>query len=272
MKKRMSAFYATFMGLVYAFLYAPIVVMIVFSFNSAKSTTKFEGFSLKWYEELFRKPEVIQALLNTLVLALASALIATVLGTLAAVGMNMIKNKPFSSSMMMITNIPMMNPDIVTGVSLMLLFVFVGRFIGAADSLSFVTLLIAHITFNLPYVILNVLPKLKGMDKSLVEAAMDLGCTPVKAFFKVTLPEIMPGIFSGALMAFTLSLDDFVISYFTSGADFQTLPLYMYSITRKNVKPDIYALSTIVFVIILLLLLLSNFVQMRSDKKKTGRK
>ena len=252
--------------------YLPIAVVVIYSFNESRLTSTWGGFSLKWYEELFRKPEVIQALLNTLVLALASALIATVLGTLAAVGMNMIKNKPFSSSMMMITNIPMMNPDIVTGVSLMLLFVFVGRFIGAADSLSFVTLLIAHITFNLPYVILNVLPKLKEMDKSLVEAAMDLGCTPVKAFFKVTLPEIMPGIFSGALMAFTLSLDDFVISYFTSGADFQTLPLYMYSITRKNVKPDIYALSTIVFVIILLLLLLSNFVQMRSDKKKTGRK
>ena len=244
----MKIFSKIYMWIIFLILYAPIIVMIVFSFNDGGSLSSFTEFSFKWYEELFRKPEVIQALLNTLVLALASALIATVLGTLAAVGMNMIKNKPFSSSMMMITNIPMMNPDIVTGVSLMLLFVFVGRFIGAADSLSFVTLLIAHITFNLPYVILNVLPKLKGMDKSLVEAAMDLGCTPMKAFFKVTLPEIMPGIFSGALMAFTLSLDDFVISYFTSGADFQTLPLYMYSITRKNVKPDIYALSTIVSV------------------------
>ena len=272
MKKRLSPFSGFFMALVYMFLYAPIAVMIFFSFNSAKSTTKFEGFSFKWYEELFRKPEVIEALINTLILALASAAIATLLGTLAAVGINMVKNKPFPSPMMMVTNIPMMNPDIVTGVSLMLLFVFVGRFIGAADSPSFVTLLIAHVTFNLPYVILNVLPKLRGMDRSLVEAAMDLGCTPVSSFFKVVLPEIMPGIFSGALMAFTLSLDDFVISYFTSGADFQTLPLYMYSITRKNVKPDIYALSTIVFVVILLLLLLSNMIQIKSDKKKMGRK
>ena len=272
MKKRSSPLSGFFMGIVYLFLYAPIVVMIFFSFNSAKSTTKFEGFSLKWYAELFNKPEVIEALVNTLILALASAAVATLLGTLAAVGMNMVKNRAFSSGMMMVTNIPMMNPDIVTGVSLMLLFVFVGRLMGAADSLSFVTLLIAHITFNLPYVILNVLPKLRQMDNSLVEAAMDLGCTPVSAFFKVVLPEIMPGIFSGALMAFTLSLDDFVISYFTSGADFQTLPLYMYSITRKNVKPDLYALSTIVFVVILLLLLLSNVIQIKSEKRKSGKK
>lgn len=269
MRKHASRIY---LGIIFAILYIPILTLILFSFNSSESTSVFAGFDIKWYVELFKSSDAFEALRNTLVLAVLSALLATVIGTAAAEGIYKIRSKFIKTAIISVTNVPMMNPDIVTGVSLMLLFVFVGRFIGAADSLSFVTLLIAHVTFNLPYVILNVLPKLRGMDRSLVEAAMDLGCTPVSSFFKVVLPEIMPGIFSGALMAFTLSLDDFVISYFTSGADFQTLPLYMYSITRKNVKPDIYALSTIVFVVILLLLLLSNMIQIKSDKKKMGRK
>ena len=259
-------------ALIFAFLYAPLIIMVLFSFNSSNSLSVFTGFSLDWYKELFASDEVLEALTNTLILAALSSVIATVIGTAAAIGIEKMRTKWLKAAVNTVSNLPMMNPDIVTGISMALLFVFAMRLFGADSMLGFGTVLIAHITFNLPYVILNVLPKLRGMDRSLVEAAMDLGCTPVKAFFKVTLPEIMPGIFSGALMAFTLSLDDFVISYFTSGADFQTLPLYMYSITRKNVKPDIYALSTIVFVIILLLLLLSNFVQMRADKKKTNKK
>ncbi len=272
MNKKKTFFSVFYMGFVYLLLYAPILVMIVFSFNSAKSTTSFEGFSFKWYLELFHKPDVIEALLNTLLLAFLSALIATVIGLVASIGIYGIRNRHLRSGVMLVTNIPMMNPDIVTGVSLMLLFVFIGRVIGfAGDSLSFVTLLIAHITFNIPYVILNIMPKFNQLDNSIVEAATDLGCTPAQAFFKVIFPEIMPGVFSGALMSFTLSLDDFVISYFTNGADFQTLPLYIYSITKKNVKPDIYALSTIIFVVILLLLLV-NALHSKSDKTNIIRK
>lgn len=273
MKTKKSPLSVVYMALVYLLLYAPILVMIFFSFNSAKSTTSFEGFSLKWYGELFRKPEVIEALVNTLLLATLSALAATLIGLIASIGIYGLKNRHLRSGVMLVTNIPMMNPDIVTGVSLMLLFVFIGRFIGSSgDSLSFGTLLIAHITFNIPYVILNVMPKFNQLDRSLVEAATDLGCRPYQAFYKIILPEILPGVLSGALMAFTLSLDDFVISYFTNGADFQTLPLYMYSITKKNVKPDIYALSTIIFVVILVLLLLSNLIEAKSDKSIVSKK
>jgi len=180
------------------------------------------------------------------------------------------KNKFLYSTMNTVTNIPMMNPDIVTGVSLMLLFVFAGRLLGAKESLSFVTLLIAHVTFNLPYVILNVLPKLRQTDEHLYEAALDLGCTPIKSFFKVVLPAISSGILSGALMAFTLSLDDFVISYYTTGADFQTLPLKIFAMTKKTVKPDMYALSTLMFFAILILLIVINVLQEKSDKKNKG--
>ncbi len=256
-------------GLVYTFLYAPLLVMAFFSFNATKSTSVFSGFSVHWYEELFKSAETMEALGNTLLLAVLSAVIATVIGTLAAVGIYKMRSKALSSVVMGVTNVPMMNPDIVTGVSLMLLFVFVGRLLGASTSLSFWTLLIAHITFNIPYVILNVLPKLRQTDPHLAEAALDLGCTPVQSFFKVVLPAIMPGIFSGLLMAFTLSLDDFVISYYTNGTDFQTLPLRIYSMTKKTVKPDMYALSTIIFVTILVLLLLSTLLQEKSEKKNT---
>jgi len=251
-------------------LYAPLLIMVFFSFNESKSTSVFTGFSLKWYEELFSKRDIMESLRNTLVLAVLSALIATVLGTLAAVGLYRMKNKFLYSTMNTVTNIPMMNPDIVTGVSLMLLFVFAGRLLGAKESLSFVTLLIAHVTFNLPYVILNVLPKLRQTDEHLYEAALDLGCTPIKSFFKVVLPAISSGILSGALMAFTLSLDDFVISYYTTGADFQTLPLKIFAMTKKTVKPDMYALSTLMFFAILILLIVINVLQEKSDKKNKG--
>ncbi|MBQ8523631.1 MAG: extracellular solute-binding protein [Clostridia bacterium] len=257
-----------FTTLVYILLYAPLLVMVFFSFNESKSTSVFSGFSLRWYRELFSSSDTVTAVKNTLILAVASAVIATVLGTAAAVGIWKIKNRSARSAVMTVTNIPMMNPEIVTGVSMMLLFVFVGRMIGAAQSLSFWTLLIAHITFNLPYVILNVLPKLRQTDKYLSEAAMDLGSTPARAFFNVVLPQAYPGIMSGFIMAFTLSLDDFVISYYTNGADFQTLPLKIFAMTKKTVKPDMYALSTLIFVVVLLLLVMSNLISAKDDNGK----
>ena len=245
-------------ALIMIFLFAPIAILLVFSFNEAKSLSVFSGFSFKWYKELFRDDETLAAVRNTLILALSASIISTVMGTAAAVGMNKLRNRYVRAALDSVTNIPMINPDIITGISLMLMFVFVGRLFGAATSLSFGTMLIAHITFCLPYVILQVLPKLQQMDKSLPEAAMDLGCTPLRAFVKVEIPEILPGIITGMIMAFTLSLDDFVISYFTSGNGFQTLPIRIYNMTKKTVTPKMYALATIIFFVILALLLISN--------------
>ena len=267
--KRASKIYTALMMI---FLFAPIAILLVFSFNEAKSLSVFSGFSLKWYRELFRDTETLKAVRNTLILAVAAALISTVMGTAAAVGMNKMRNKYLRTALDSLTNIPMINPDIITGISLMLMFVFVGRLFGAATSLNFGTMLISHITFCLPYVILQVLPKLQQMDKALPEAAMDLGCTPLRAFFKAELPEIMPGVITGMIMAFTLSLDDFVISYFTSGNGFQTLPIRIYNMTKKTVTPKMYALATIIFFVILTLLLISNLydeemVQKRREKK-----
>lgn len=256
-----------FIALIYIILYAPLLVMVFFSFNEAKSTTVFTGFSLKWYAELFSSSDTMTALRNTLVLAVTSAAIATVIGTAAAVYMYKLRSRAWKASLDMVTNLPMMNPEIVTGVSMMLLFVFVGRLIGASNSLSFGTLLIAHVTFNLPYVILNVLPKLNQTDPHLAEAALDLGSTPMEAFFKVTLPSILPGIVSGMIMAFTMSLDDFVISYYTTGSDFQTLPLKIFAMTKKTVKPDMYALSSVIFLTVLVLLLIVNIGQIRQEKR-----
>ena len=247
-----------FTALIMIFLFAPIVILLVFSFNEAKSLSVFSGFSLYWYRELFRDSETLNAVKNTLVLAVCAAAISTVMGTAAAVGINKLRNRYLHAVMDTVTNIPMINPEIITGISLMLMFVFVGRLFGAATSLSFWTLLIAHVTFCLPYVILQVLPKLQQMDKSLPEAAMDLGCTPLRAFLKVEIPEILPGVITGMIMAFTLSLDDFVISYFTTGNGFQTLPIRIYNMTKKTVTPKKYALATIIFFVILALLLLSN--------------
>ena len=264
--RSLSKLYTT---LVFLILYAPIAVMVLFSFNSNNSTGVFTGFSLYWYKELFNDPATLAALKNTLILAVLSSLIATVIGTVAAVGISKFKSKHTKSAVMTITNVPMMNPDIVTGISLMLLFVFVTVKLGMAQSLSFTTVLIAHITFNLPYVILSVMPKISQMDKHLTEAALDLGCTPFQAFCKVELPAIFPGIISGLIMAFTLSLDDFVISYFTTGSGFETLPIRIYSMTKKRVTPDMYALSTLIFIAVLVLLVLSNVAQ--SDGKKKAR-
>ena len=254
----MKAVSKIYTALIMIFLFAPIAVLIVFSFNDKNSLFVFSHFSLHWYGELLNDRDTLGAVGNTLVLAVAAAFVSTIMGTAAAVGIDKLRNRYLRAAMDTVTNIPMINPDIITGISLMLMFVFVGRLFGAATSLNFVTMLIAHITFCLPYVILQVLPKLQQMDRSLPEAAMDLGCTPLRAFFKAVVPEIMPGIVTGLIMAFTLSLDDFVISYFTSGTGFQTLPIRIYNMTKKNVTPKIYALATIIFFTILFLLILSN--------------
>jgi len=228
----------------------------------------FAGFSLKWYQELFRDGDTLESVKNTLILACSDSAIATVMGTAASVGINKLRNKYVRASFDTVTNIPMTNPDIITGISLMLMFVFIGTRLGKSASLSFWTLLLSHVTFCLPYVILQVLPKLRQMDPSLPEAAMDLGCTPLQAFFKAVLPEIMPGIVTGMIMAFTMSLDDFVISYFTQGSGFQTLPIRIYSMTKKTVTPKMYALATIIFFVILTLLLISNL----SDEDSKSRR
>ena len=255
-------------SLVLIFLFAPMLVLIIYSFNSGNSTAAFDEFSLYWYGILFKDAETLNALKNSVILAVSSAAIATVMGTAAAYGIGRMRKKYLKNTIMSVTNIPMMNPDIITGISLMLMFVFVGTMIGLSDKLSFWTMLIAHITFELPYVIMSVLPKINQMDKSLPEAAMDLGCTPLETFFKVEIPEIFPGILSGAMMAFTMSLDDFVISYFTKGSSFQTLPLLIYSMTKKRVTPKIYALATIIFVVILTLLIISNLMGTKEDRLK----
>ena len=261
MKKVFSKVY---LGLIFLFLYAPLIVMVLISFNSGDSTTQMEGFSLKWYREIFRDHGTLQAFRNTLVLSV----LATVIGTLAAVGIHKMRSKRLRSAVMTVTNIPMMNPDIVTGISLMLLFVFAARLLNQETTLSFYTLLIAHITFCLPYVILNILPKLRQMDKNLPEAAQDLGCTPLQSFFKVELPFIMPSVWTAMIMAFTLSFDDFVISNFTSGSSYETLTIHIYSMIKKSVKPNIYSLSTIIFFAVLVLLLVYNFTDSADDRRE----
>ena len=260
-----------YISLIVFFLYAPVIVMILFSFNSSKSVWVFEGFSTKWYESLTSNTIMLTALRHTAVGALLSAVISTVLGTAAAVGITKMRNKLSKKILMSATQIPLMNADIVTGISLMFLFVFIGKIIGSSESLGFFTVLIAHITFNLPYVILSVLPKLKQTDIHLFEAALDLGCTPIEAFFKVTIPSILTGIVTGFIMAFTLSLDDFVISYFTCG-HYQTLPIVIFNMTKKSVTPDTYALSTLIFVTVFVLLVLYNVLQNKNSSKVSNKK
>ncbi len=261
-------------AIIFIFLFAPIAILLVFSFNEAKSLSVFSGFSLKWYQELFRDSNTLASVKNTLILAAAAMAISTVMGTAASMGIYRLRSRWYRRVMDTVTDIPMTNPDIITGISLMLMFVFAGRLLGLRDSLSFWTMLIAHVTFCLPYVILQVLPKLQQMDPALPEAAQDLGCTPLRAFFKVTIPEISSGIVTGAIMAFTMSLDDFVISYFTSGTGFQTLPIRIYNMTKKTVTPKMYALATIIFFVILALLLLTNLSDnetsraLRAERKK----
>ena len=258
--------------LMFVFLYIPMVVLIVASFNTGKDITRFEGFTLQQYAELFRDKELLGLLGNSLLIALLSTAISVAFGTMAAVGIHNLKPK-MRKLVMNLTNIPMTNPDIVTGVSLSLLFVFVGTgLLGQRQSLTFWTLLIAHVTFGLPYVILNVMPKLQQMDPALTDAAKDLGCTPVQAFFKVVIHEIMPGILAGGIMAFTMSLDDFVISYFVTGSDFVTLPVEIYTYTRKPIHPKVYAMFTLLFGFIFVLMLTMNLLQLRSGQKKRDKK
>ena len=260
-----------FTVLIFIFLYIPMAVLILASFNTGKNLAIFEGFTLNQYKELFRDKDLLALLGNSLLIAILSTAIATAFGTFAAVGIHNLKPR-MRKAVMSLTNIPMTNPDIVTGISLSLLFVFIGTgLLGQRQSLNFGTLLIAHVTFNLPYVILNVMPKLRQMNPALQDAAMDLGCTPLKAFFKVTLHEIMPGMVAGAIMAFTMSLDDFVISYFVTGTEFVTLPVKIYSFTKKPIHPKIYAMFTLLFLLIFVLMVGMNLLQLRNDKKKQNR-
>ena len=258
-----------YLCIIFAILYIPIMTLILFSFNDANSTAQFTGFSFRWYRELFSSPETFEALRNTLLLAVLSALLATVIGTAASEGIYKMRCKYVKTAITSVTNIPMMNPDIVTGMSMMLFFAAVmATFkIGDYNNIGFAAMLIAHTTFCLPYVILSVLPRITELGNTLSEAALDLGCTPIKAFFKVKLPNILPGVLSGMVMAFTLSLDDFVISYFVAPSNFQTLPLLIYSMTKKKVTPDMYALSTLIIVAVFTLLIISN---VRAGKRVDG--
>jgi spermidine/putrescine transport system permease protein len=262
--KRLNKYYTI---LIFLFLYLPMLVLMVASFNTGKDITEFEGFTLNRYVELFRDGTLLPLLSNSLKLALMSSLIATAMGTAAAIGICRMRSK-MRNFVLQVTNIPMTNPDIVTGVSLSLLFVFFGQLMRQNAVLGFGTMLITHITFNLPYVILNVMPKFRQLDPALNEAALDLGCTPLQAFFKVTIHEIMPGIISGAIMAFTMSLDDFVISYFVYGPEFVTLPVEIYNYTKKPLQPKIYALFTLLFVLILVLMVVMNVLQARGEKRR----
>ena len=256
-----------FTVLVFIFLYIPMIVLAVASFNKGTDIAVFKGFTFDQYRELFRDDTLLKLLRNSVFIALLSGLLATVIGTAASIGIYKMRGR-MRSAVMTLTNIPMTNPEIVTGVSMALLFAFAGTMLRIHSILGFWTLLIAHITFNLPYVILNVMPKLSQMDPDLTEAALDLGCTPIQAFFKVTLHEILPGIVSGALMAFTMSLDDFVISYFVTGSGFVTLPVEIYSYTKKPIQPKVYALFTLMFLVILLVMTAMNLLQARDKSKR----
>ncbi len=255
----------SYLGLVLLFMYLPIFVLIAFSFNKSKSRGNWTGFTFNWYRELFKNSQIMDALYNTLIIALVSSLIAVVIGTFAAIGIHSMK-KFRKSVVMNLTYLPVLNPDIVTGVSLMIMFVFIGSIINL--KLGFFTMLLAHITFNIPYVILSVLPRLKQMNKHMYEAALDLGATSFYALRKVIIPEIMPGIISGFLMAVTLSVDDFVISYFTTGSGVSNLSITIYSMARTGVKPTINALSTLMFACVLLLLFIINVRASREEKRK----
>lgn len=250
-----------YVALIFLFLYAPIATLIVLSFNASKTRAKWGGFTFKWYASLVQNSEIMQALWTTLLIAVISSLAATVIGTIACVAMSGMKRRS-RTVLLGITNIPMLNADIVTGISLMLLFISLGLRFG------FGTILLSHITFNIPYVILSVLPRMKQINPSTYEAALDLGASHIRAFFKVVFPDLLPGIFSGFLMAFTMSLDDFIITHFTKGAGVDTLSTKIYAEVKKGIKPEMYALSTIIFVTVLLLLLLINFSPSGKKDKK----
>lgn len=250
--------------LTFLFLYAPILVLIIFSFNASKSRTVWAGFTTEWYTKLFQDEMVLNSLYVTLAVSIIAAIVATIVGTFAAIGFYNMR-KRWRNPLLTINNIPVVNADIITGVSLSLLFVSAGALFHF--KLGFGTLLIAHITFNIPYVILSVMPKLYQLDQNLFEAAQDLGCTWMQAFVKVIIPEVMPGIVNGMIIAFTMSVDDFVISYFTAGSQVQTLSMTIYAMTRRRISPEINALSTLLFIVVLALLVIINLREARQDRK-----
>ncbi len=259
-KKSTKVLSGLYMGLIFLFLYLPILVLIVLSFNDSKTRVEWGGFTLKWYIQCFQSETIMSAFGTTLQITLISAVVSTIIGTMAAMGISKMRRNS-RTFFLGATNIPLLNADIVTGISMMLLFV---KFV----DLGFITVLIAHITFSIPYVILNVLPKLKAANHSTYEAALDLGATPLYAFYKVTWPEIRSGVFSGFLMAVTMSLDDFSITYFTKGAGVNTLSTMLYTELRKGIKPELYALSTILFFTVLILLLAVNYHPEKKQEKK----
>ncbi len=256
MKKICSRIYTT---IIFIFLYAPILTLMVLSFNNSRTRAKWGGFTLKWYVSMFKNDAIMLALKNTLLLAFFSSILATIIGTMACIAISSMK-KNWRTFFMGVTNIPMLNADIVTGISLMLLYLSFGF------SFGFSTILLAHITFNIPYVILSVMPKMKQLNKSTFEAALDLGATPIYAFFKVVFPELLPGIVTGFLMAFTMSLDDFIITHFTKGPGVDTLSTKIYTEVKKGIKPEMYALSTLIFVTVLVLLLIINIKPQKKEK------
>ena len=261
MVKKLESFIKRFyLLIIFVFLYTPIVTLMIFSFNDSKSTAKWNGFTLRWYSELFQNTRIMDALKYTLIIAVLASIIATIIGTLAAIGIHRMKGVP-KKTLLNINNLPVLNPDIVTGISLMSLFIFIFPIlnrIGINAEFGFTTMLLAHITFNIPYVILSVLPKLKQLPNNITEAALDLGATPGYAMWKIILPQIQPGIVAGLLMAFTMSIDDFVISFFTTGPGVTNLSIEIYSMARKGINPSINALSTLMFITVLILLLIVN--------------
>ncbi|MDE7251224.1 MAG: ABC transporter permease [Lachnospiraceae bacterium] len=250
-----------YIALIFIFLYAPIVTLIVLSFNGSRTRAKWGGFTLKWYSALFQNRDIIQALFNTLLIALIASIVSTIIGTVACIAIMSLKKKS-RAIVMGITNIPMINAEIVTGISLMLLFISLGLRFGLG------TILLSHITFCIPYVILSVMPRMQQINPYTYEAALDLGAGPVYGFFKVVFPDILPGVLSGFLMAFTMSLDDFIITHFTKGAGVDTLSTKIYTEVKKGIKPEMYALSTIIFLTVLILLFLVNRVPAENQEKK----
>ena len=260
MVRSKNFFMKFYLALIIAFLYIPIAVLVVLSFNDSRSRVVWGGFTLEWYKTLFHNSDVVAALQNTLTIGFGSALIATVIGVLAAVGIDAMKKRSYSLTLG-VGNIPMLNADIVTGIALMLWF---SRF----TNLGYVSILLAHVTFNIPYVILSVLPKLQQMDMSVYEAARDLGASSVKAFTRVILPNIFPAVVSGFFMAVTMSMDDFVVTYFTKGAGINTLSTMIYGELKRGIKPEMYALSTLIFAVVLVILLLVNYMPRLRQKQQ----
>ncbi|GAB6169730.1 ABC transporter permease [Clostridium carnis] len=267
MVKRLENFIKRFyLLIIFIFLYTPIFTLIIFSFNDSKSMGKWSGFTLKWYSQLFKNERIMQALFYTVIIAIISSIVATIIGTFAAIGINKMSG-PKKKFLLNINYLPVLNPDIVTGIALMSLFIFI-RPLSNLD-FGFTTMLLAHITFNIPYVILAVLPKLKQLPENITEAALDLGATPSYALRKIILPQIKPGIFAGMLMAFTMSVDDFVISFFTTGPGVTNLSIEIFSMARRGIKPEINALSTLMFISVLILLLIANRKEFtRSEKNE----